>query len=196
MGQLRLNRVDRFLLTNTVLLIGMIAAVYFTAQWEYYVYLAMFFVVGGLVWRWVRRFDSVPIWILIALQIGILAHFAGGLVHFGPEGVRLYGHYFFGVRFDNYVHLYNAFAGASLLRWLFRMTGMKLGVAEPWIVIGCVLGAGAFIEIVEFIAVVTVPETGVGDYVNNMLDLVANLIGASTAAAFPGIRARLRGGRA
>lgn len=192
MAQLRLNRIDGFFLTNAVLLIGMIAAVYFTAQWEYYIYLAVFFVVGGLVWRWIRRFDSVPIWLMIMVQIGILAHFAGGLIHLGPENVRLYGHYFFGVRFDKYVHVYNAFTGALLLRWLFGVAGMKLGAAEAWVVIGCALGAGAVVEIVEFIAVVTVPETGVGDYMNNMLDLVANLIGASTAAVLPRIRARLR----
>ena len=38
-------------------------------------------------------------------------------------------------------------------------------------------GLGAINEILEFIAVVTMPETGVGGYHNTMLDLCFNLLG-------------------
>jgi hypothetical protein len=41
------------------------------------------------------------------------------------------------------------------------------------------MGLGALNEIVEFIAVLTLPETGVGGYVNTSLDLTANTIGAA-----------------
>jgi hypothetical protein len=43
-----------------------------------------------------------------------------------------------------------------------------------------VLGLGAVVEIVEYFVVLTVAHQGVGDYHNNLQDLVANLVGAST----------------
>lgn len=46
------------------------------------------------------------------------------------------------------------------------------------------LGAGALYEIIEFFITVIVPNTGVGDYVNNALDLVFNFIGAILAVIY------------
>ena len=43
-------------------------------------------------------------------------------------------------------------------------------------------GFGALNEVVEFIAVLTIPETNVGGYENTGWDLVANLVGATVAA--------------
>jgi len=44
-------------------------------------------------------------------------------------------------------------------------------------------GAGAMVEMVEFSGTLVFPGTNVGDYGNNMLDLVANLAGAMVATA-------------
>ena len=49
------------------------------------------------------------------------------------------------------------------------------------------IGIGALNEVMEFAAVCMIPDTNVGDYTNNALDLVCNTIGALTAAT-----ARLR----
>lgn len=43
-------------------------------------------------------------------------------------------------------------------------------------------GFGALNEVIEFVATLLVPKTNVGDYVNTGWDLIANLIGAITAA--------------
>jgi putative membrane protein len=43
------------------------------------------------------------------------------------------------------------------------------------------LGVGAVNEIVEYIATLVVPETGVGGYDNTLLDLISDLIGALIA---------------
>jgi hypothetical protein len=51
--------------------------------------------------------------------------------------------------------------------------------------------AGAVVEMVEFAGVNVFPETNVGDYGNNMLDLVANFVGAAAAAFLLG-RSRVR----
>ena len=45
---------------------------------------------------------------------------------------------------------------------------------------GC--GFGAFNEVVEFIAVLTIPNTNVGGYENTGWDLIANLVGSVSAA--------------
>jgi hypothetical protein len=41
------------------------------------------------------------------------------------------------------------------------------------------MGLGALNEVVEFIAVLTLPETNVGGYINTGWDLVYNAIGAT-----------------
>ena len=51
------------------------------------------------------------------------------------------------------------------------------------IIISAGLGLGALNEIIEFAAIIITPGTGVGGYINTSLDLVADLIGAVTAAA-------------
>ncbi len=49
------------------------------------------------------------------------------------------------------------------------------------ILVGFGMGMGALNEVVEFIATLSMPETGVGGYVNTALDLVFNLIGSLVA---------------
>ena len=46
------------------------------------------------------------------------------------------------------------------------------------------MGFGAINEIVEFMAVLAVPDNGVGGYYNTAIDLVSNAIGATLAAVF------------
>lgn len=45
------------------------------------------------------------------------------------------------------------------------------------------IGLGAINEVIEFIAVLSMPETNVGGYMNTAWDLVANTIGATLGAA-------------
>jgi hypothetical protein len=44
------------------------------------------------------------------------------------------------------------------------------------------MGFGALNEIVEFVAVLSVPSTNVGGYINTGWDLVSNLVGCVLAA--------------
>ena len=45
-------------------------------------------------------------------------------------------------------------------------------------------GLGALNEIIEFSASQALNDTGVGDYINNSLDLIANLVGAFLGMAY------------
>ena len=59
---------------------------------------------------------------------------------------------------------------------LFRSLSIVIAMAG--------LGVGGLNEIIEFIATVVMPETGVGGYMNTALDLVADLVGAVLAVIF------------
>jgi hypothetical protein len=58
----------------------------------------------------------------------------------------------------------------------FRVDYLLNGFAF-FVIMLMVMGLGAFNEIVEFLVVLTVKNTGVGQYYNNLSDMVANFIG-------------------
>jgi hypothetical protein len=134
---------------------------------EFGIYAVVSVVVILAVWRTLRRHDW-PLWLLLAMEVAILAHFAGGLVQTGDG--RLYDLVLFEVRFDKVVHVFNSFVAALVVSRVSRCRG-------PAVVL-MVLGLGALWEIVEYAVVSRVPDAGVGLYANNLQDLVANLIGS------------------
>ena len=181
---------DWFMALNATILIVSTLTTWFTAEFEFGLYAAVLLVAGALGWRYLRRFDY-PLWLLALVQIGIVAHFAGGYVKYGPEG-WLYWHHFLGVRYDKIVHFYNSLVAVLVLGVVFQGAGIGLRSIEPFVLVGVVLGLGAAIEIVEYFAVLTIPNGGVGDYANNMEDLVMNLLGGITGVTLRSIARRLR----
>ena len=123
-----------------------------------------------------RHYTFDPV-VLNFLQVGIVMHFCGAFVLI--DGGRLYDASLLGVRYDKYVHFVNAFAATAVVARLFQIQHIPLTRANRLFVLLAVLGLGAAIEIVEYIAVLTVPRNGVGGYDNNMQDLIVNLCGAS-----------------
>ena len=99
-------------------------------------------------------------------------------------------------RYDQLVHIVG-FGVATLVMHLLLKPHLRPGptrwTALSIVIVMAGLGVGALNEIVEFAAVVLVPETGVGGYINTSLDLVADLIGALLALLY--IRVRERRGR-
>jgi hypothetical protein len=178
--------VDMFLILNLLLFLALWWALYPAAgaagrapfdRQEFLIYGAVILLVI-LIGRIRLGKIGCPLPLLLMVQAGIIAHFAGGLVAVG--GTRLYDARFLGLGFDNYIHVYNAFVGAALIGHVLR--GRIPEAARPAILIGLTLGAGAVVEIVEFLVVQAIPTAGVGDYANNMRDLIANAIGASVYA--------------
>lgn len=156
---------------------------------EFYLYAVL--IVAGIVllWRWFRRFDW-PWPLLLALQGGITLHFLGAFVPI--EGGRLYDQHLAGVRYDKLVHLVNAATVAVMVEHLLPPRYLRPAALQALAVVLIVLGLGAVVEIVEYAVVLTVRDHGVGDYDNNMQDLVANLIGATTAVAVAALKRRGR----
>ncbi len=93
-------------------------------------------------------------------------------------------------RYDKLFHA-GACAVAAWASWhaVGKWSGGAIGPGpRRFVAILMAAGAGAIVEIVEFTGVNVFPETNVGDYGNNMLDLVANLTGATVAALLLGRR--------
>jgi hypothetical protein len=174
---------DYFIALNMLLFVGMCWAVYYDRLityrgvgnlHEFFLYACAIILAIFVGWWYLRRL-SFPTWLLFIVQIGILLHFAGAF--FPIEGGRLYDAHPLGLRFDKYVHAFNAFAGAALTRHLMNETHSRSPLMSA-IVVMVVLGAGSVVEIVEYLVSLTVVNHGVGSYDNNMQDLISNLVGA------------------
>jgi hypothetical protein len=93
------------------------------------------------------------------------------------------------LKYDQIVHAYG-FGTTTWLTWHILRGALRspgdlpvrptLGVLVLCMAVG--MGFGAFNEVVEFAATLTLPETNVGGYLNTGWDLIANLVGASVAA--------------
>ena len=139
-------------------------------------------IMAGIVVAWVTlRPFPFSISVMVAFEAGVLLHFAGGLIHWG--GMRLYDHqigisfFDYPMRFDKIVHCTNALIGCAVTVEIFRLLRIRFPRALIFFVTLVVVGVGALIEIVEYVVMKTIPHNGVGDYDNNMTDLLANLVG-------------------
>ncbi|NNC90244.1 MAG: DUF2238 domain-containing protein [Akkermansiaceae bacterium] len=153
----------------------------------------------------VHRRSNLSRGLLWALSVWGLLHMAGGLVpipaswpYNGPNSV-LYSLWLIPdrLKYDQVVHAYG-FAITTWLCWEALRAGLegRLGrTLRPTggLVVLCAaggMGFGAFNEIVEFFATLTLPHTNVGDYENTGWDLVFNAIGSTIAAAVIYFRGR------
>lgn len=131
------------------------------------------------------RLSNAVVW---ALAVWGLAHMAGGHVRVGDVVLYSYRPQPWLPKYDQAVHFYG-FGVATLAAWESLRAVISRDRNAPvqpttGLVIACVLigvGLGAINEVIEFIAVKTLPETNVGGYDNTGWDLVANLLGATAA---------------
>jgi hypothetical protein len=138
-------------------------------------------------WLALRRHEY-PVWAVVSLQLTVMGHIAGRFVV--VDGQPLYRSHILGLRGDKVIHALNAAAAAIFTTALFRRLKFDHGGWEGFIVVMTVSGAGALVEIVEYGGTMVLPAHYVGDYANNMQDLVANLLGA--LLGWMGVRLMLR----
>jgi len=135
--------------------------------------------------------------ILWGLTTWALMHMVGGLIIVKEQVVYkltlinlIETSNFVILRYDQFVHLVG-FGVATLIAYsllkpyLNKKINMKV-LSVLIVLMG--MGVGAFNEIVEFIAVLALPETGVGGYYNTMFDMVFNTIGAILAVIWINIK--------
>ncbi|MBK1637121.1 DUF2238 domain-containing protein [Rhodovulum adriaticum] len=166
-------------------------AVWFIARGnlEFIWYVLTMLAVIGLVARGLRKAEF-PAPLLWALSLWGLAHMAGGGVTVG-QGV-LYSWVVWPLmgsgeltilKYDQVVHAYGFGVTAWLLWHLLTRhfpdaRGSWTALTYP--ALGA-MGLGAVNEIIEFIAVLGLPDTNVGGYYNTGLDLIFNATGAMIA---------------
>lgn len=132
------------------------------------------------------RFHPLVLWLF---DLWVVLHILGGLLK--VDGKVLYstmliewvGEPYSILKYDQLVHVYCYVVVALIIATVFnRIVSREAGFGlYAILVVLAAGGVGALNEIIEFIAVVSVPETNVGGYENTLLDLVANFLGALLA---------------
>ena len=162
---------------------------------EFVFYIVVMFVLTAIFTfvHWRAPLTTGLIW---GLSFWGFLHMAGGLLQlpdgwpYNPPHQVLYSWWIIPqyLKYDQILHAYG-FGLMTILCWhvlssgLWRATGVKLqptfGLLTLCAAAG--IGFGSLNEVIEFMAVMTIPNTNVGGYENTGWDLVANLIGALIA---------------
>lgn len=181
--------------TAAYLLAAVLGAV-FGGNREFFFYIAVMLVLIALIGVLHRRV-GLPTAMLWALSFWGLLHMAGGLVplppgwpYEGDQGV-FYSLWLIPdrLKYDQLVHAYG-FGVTTWLCWHVLKSSLRtpdgrkprpsFGLLSLCVAAG--MGFGALNEVIEFIAVLSLPQTNVGGYVNTGWDLVSNLTGSVIAA--------------
>jgi len=184
----------RWLIIFTLAYLG-IAAFFYVAKgnFEFIAYLGVTLLVGLLVLGTAQKsgLDKMVLWLL---SIWGFLHMMGGLIPVGDT--VLYGWKIFPfldrggdlyiLKMDQVIHFYGFMAAAMVMHQLISrrsISAVHPGMLIFFATMGS-LGLSAVNEIIEFLAYVSLEETGVGDIYNMGLDLIFNAIGAIAGAAW------------
>jgi Predicted membrane protein (DUF2238) len=170
-------------------ILGFLAYFILISNREFIGYILTMAVLIGVV-AWAHRLAQFPASILWALSVWGLAHMAGGGIRAG-DGV-LYNLVILPLvgtseltilKFDQVVHFYGFAVTAWLLWHLLRALYPMLRHSRAIYIFAALgsMGLGAANEVIEFAAVMLIPNTNVGGYYNTALDLVFNGLGAAMA---------------
>jgi hypothetical protein len=161
------------------------------ANWEFIFYIGVV-VLFGLAAIAVHLRVGLSVGILWGLSIWGLLHMIGGLVPtpagwlFNGDKAVFYSLWIIPdiLKYDHVVHAYGfglcTWLCWQILRYILPSARPTLGLLTLCALAG--MGLGAFNEVVEFVAVLLIPETNVGGYLNTGWDLVSNLFGTVIAA--------------
>jgi len=155
-------------------------------EFLYYIFIMTIFITITLI---ANKKLHLTLYILMGLSILGFMNVAGGNLWF--NGTRLYEIYLIKniLRYDNIVHSFGTFVGTFVAYNIIKPHIDKKikynRLLLSLILILMAMGFGAFIEVLEFGAVIFFGAAKqVGDYFNNTLDLLFNLIGSAAACFF------------
>lgn len=168
-------------------------------NYEFMTYVVVVAVVAGAVVASMRRVNFT-LDTLVAMTVWAAMHLAGGGVLIPGSGC-LYATMIYQFptelpifRYDQLAHIWGFATAALLTRDLLAghlkspMVG-KFAVSLVIVMAAC--GFGALNEVIEFLVDASVPDSGVGGYVNTSLDLCSNLLGALLGLIYLHVRGRL-----
>jgi len=156
----------------------------FEFLWYVAVLLFFIFLIGGTLHK--TKLNPISLW---GLSVWGFLHMAGGGIKIG-SGV-LYGLVLFPfvqkgemtiLKYDQVVHAFGFAVATLVISELLAPYSKEKGKMFYFVSALAGMGLGAINEIVEFVAVLVFPKTGVGGYYNTALDLVFNALGAGTMA--------------
>jgi uncharacterized membrane protein YjdF len=132
------------------------------------------------------NYNLASLW---GLSIWSLMHMSGG--YFTIGNTRLYEIIIINMsktypifKYDQLVHIIGFCVATLILYDILKpllIPNLNKNISLSIIIVMAGLGIGALNEIIEFFAVVILPKTGVGGYINTSLDLVSDLIGSLLA---------------
>ena len=160
-------------------------------NFEFLLYVGVILILGAWIVVKQRSVRFAP-HILWGLTLWGIVHMAGGNFQFGGnklydlELVRLVPSLHI-LRYDQVVHTFG-FGVATLVCAHLLSPHLRTDTRQSSVLLVLVLlmgaGMGVLNEILEFGAVLIMPETGVGGYENTMLDLCFNLLGGILAVGW------------
>lgn len=181
---------------NAVYMIAAVGSSMAKGNKEFIFYILVMLVLIGVM-SLVHRMVGLSRPLLWALSAWGMLHMAGGLVPvpggwpYQGEHAVLYSLWLIPekLKYDQLVHAYG-FGITTWLCWHALTASLRqrfviqlqpsFGMLTLCVAAG--VGFGALNEVIEFIAVLTIPNTNVGGYENTGWDLIANLVGATMAA--------------
>ena len=140
------------------------------------------------------RFRRVPIPgpLAVGLALSATLHLAGGLIRVGDDvlynasiGGRVAALHTHVLQYDHFAHAFAVFVG-TLTLWTLLVPHASSGASRNDDVVLCLLagiGIGGVNETIEFLTTTAHRGAHVGGYTNTGWDLVANIVGALSAAA-------------
>lgn len=186
---MNLKRSHWYLIAFNLLYLSAFSIYYASIKnYEFLTYIAVILIIGFITLLTLKKskLDLLALW---GLSLWGLLHMAGGGIKI--NGSSLYsqhlinivdkGGQFFILKMDQLIHFYG-FAVAAIIVYQLVQPHIKskgLAIFIAWI--GS-MGLGALNEVIEFVAFVSLANTGVGDIYNTGLDLIFNLFGALAGA--------------
>jgi putative membrane protein len=159
-------------------------------NYEFLLYIGVIIFFLAVILATDRRVEY-PTPVLWGLTAWAVLHMSGGGLYI--RGTKLYEIILIPIsksysifRYDQFVHIVGFGVATLVMHHLLEPLLRKdidRKTALSIVIVMAGLGVGALNEIIEFLATVLVPETGVGGYTNTALDLVADFVGALGAAA-------------
>lgn len=175
------------------------AAAFYIARgnWEFVAYVGVTIAIGALLVATVDQsnLDGFALW---GLSIWGFMHMLGGILPVGDDVLYAWrivpivdgGGDFYILKMDQVVHFYG-FAVAAVVVHQLIASRARARVNPAMLIFFAwagAMGLGALNEVVEFLAYVSLDETGVGDHYNTGLDLIFNLAGALCGAVVQQLR--------
>lgn len=176
---------EMWVLITNLLIVSIFSFIYISRKnYEFLIYISVVIAILFLVLTTQKKI-KFPSFVLWGLTLWNFFHMAGGSFFF--SGKRLYDIILIELsttypifRYDQFVHIFGFGVSTLAMFYLVKpaFSSFKRRISISIVVIMAGLGVGALNEIIEFIITVVNPNSGIGGYVNNSLDLVADFIGA------------------